>query len=122
MRRIRLIPVMAFAVLFTACASGGSGEGRTRVNPNVISADELVTVANLSVYDAIQRLRPQWLQSRSGAAPVVHMNGSQIGGLGQLRSISASTLSQIRYQNGRDATTRYGTGYGGGVIEMTTKG
>ena len=80
-------------------------------------------MANLSAYDAVQRLRPRWLQLRGGTdiPPVVFLDGSNMGGPETLRTIQASSVREMRYRDGRDATTRYGTGYGGGVIEVTTR-
>jgi glutaredoxin len=125
MRTARIVPLLALAVLLAACASSGSstGERRSRSSSTLITAEDLETVQNLNAYDAINRLRPQWFQSRSpNESPVVHLNGARIGGVRQLNTIQANTLSEIRYRNGRDASTRYGTGYGGGVIELTSKG
>lgn len=122
MRRLALLPVLALTLLLGACASGGNGT-TARSSSDVITLEELETVDTFSAYDAISRLRPQWLRSRvPGQDPVVFMNGSQMGGLDILRSVQVSTLAEIRYRNGRDATTRYGTGFGGGTIEMRSRG
>lgn len=122
MRRFLPLSMLALAVLLTACASGTSGTA-ARSSSDVITLEELETVATFSAYEAISRLRPQWLRMRTpGQEPVVFLNGSQFGGMETLRSIQASTLSEIRYRNGRDATTRYGTGFGGGAIELRTLG
>lgn len=124
MRTARFVPLLALAVLLAACASSGtSGERRTRSSSTLITAEDLESVSTLNAYDAINRLRPQWFQTRSpNESPVVHLNGARIGGVAALNSIQANTLTEIRYRNGRDASTRYGTGYGGGVIELTSKG
>jgi len=37
-----------------------------------------------------------------------------------LARIPASDVKSIHHLNGRDATTRYGTGHGGGVLEVAT--
>lgn len=122
MRRLFPPTLLAFVLLLTACASGGTG-ATPRSSSDVINAEELETVATFSAYDAVSRLRPQWLRARTpGVEAVVFLNGAQIGGLEALRSIQVSTLSEIRYRNGRDATTRYGTGFGGGSIELRSKG
>lgn len=122
MRTLRVLPLLALAILLSGCASGGSGSS-SRTNPDLITAEELETVSNLTAYDAIQRLRPRWLQARAiGESPVVFLNGAQMGGLDTLRGIQASNLTSIRFRNGRDATTRYGTGFGGGTIELQSQG
>ena len=121
MRRPAALPLFALALLVAACA--GTGGGATpRSSSDVITLEELEAVESFSAYDAINRLRPQWLRSRvPGQDPVVFIDGSRLGGPEVLRSIRVSTLSEIRYRNGRDATTRYGTGFGGGSIEMRSR-
>jgi hypothetical protein len=51
---------------------------------------------------------------------IVYLNGVNAGGIGILEQIRAAEVREIRYVNGRDATTRYGTGHGGGVLEVRT--
>lgn len=115
------IPALVLALLLAACASGAAGSSGG--SSNVLSAEDLDQVQNLSAYDAIQRLRPQWLQVRANNPPAqVIMNGSPMGGGPEmLRTVQVSDLTSIRYRNGRDATTRYGTGYGGGAIELNSR-
>lgn len=115
------IPALVLTLLLAACASGASPSSGG--SSNVLSAEDLDQVQNLSAYDAIQRLRPQWLQVRANNPPAqVIMNGSPMGGGPEmLRTVQVSDLTSIRYRNGRDATTRYGTGYGGGAIELNSR-
>jgi hypothetical protein len=42
-------------------------------------------------------------------------------GLSILRSIRTFELQGLRYMSASDATTRYGTGFDGGAILVTTK-
>jgi hypothetical protein len=119
MNRLRVI-VPAAAVLATACASGGQTSGRSVGNRNVITAEELASLGGLGdVYDAIQRLRSTWFRTRSGTtAPVVVVDNVRAGDLEMLRSISTQNVQQLRYISPSDATTRWGTGYTGGAIEV----
>ena len=114
--------VLALATALGACATTGAG-GTARGSANLITLEELEPIANLSAYEAVQRLRPRWLQLRGGTdiPPVIFLDGSNMGGPEMLRSIQSSSVREMRYRDGRDATTRYGTGYGGGVIEVTTR-
>lgn len=122
MRRILRLSLVALPVfLVSACASGGTGTA-SRSSSSVITLEELETVATFSAYDAITRLRPRWLRSRTSRdEPKVFLNGAALGGLEALRTVQASSLFEIRYLNGRDATTRYGTGFGGGAIELRSR-
>jgi hypothetical protein len=118
-----LVVMSALTFALIGCASGGGGsDGTPRGNSNRIVESELATLETQDAYTAIQRLRPQWLRSRSGAAPVVIMDGTrQQVGLSILRSIRTSELQELRYLSASDATTRYGTGFDGGAILLTTK-
>lgn len=119
MNRLRVI-VPAVAILATACASGGQTSGRSGGNRNVITAEEMASLGGLGdVYDAIQRLRASWFRTRSGTtAPVVVVDNVRAGDLEMLRSISTQNVQQLRYISPSDATTRWGTGYTGGAIEV----
>jgi hypothetical protein len=120
-RRARYLPTLVLLFVLSACASSGSS-GSTGSGPNLLTSEDLAEVSSLSAFDAIQRLRPQWLQARAGQdLPRVVMNGSLMGGVDNLRSIQVGDLTSMRFRNGRDATTRYGTGYGGGAIELSTR-
>ena len=44
------------------------------------------------------------------------------GGVEELRSIRAEHVVEIRYMSASEATTRFGTGYTGGLILVTTGG
>ena len=85
-------------------------------------------MANLSAFEAIRLLRPRWLQARGNAnlggpplVPVVMVDRARFGVLEDLKQITVQDVESIRFIPGRDATTIYGTGYGGGIIEVTTR-
>ena len=89
---------------------------------DVITAGELETVAQFNVLEALRRLRPTWLRVRSRSTPpVVFIDGMRRGGLNVLQDFRASEIVEIRRRSGTDATTLYGTGVGGGTIELTTR-
>ena len=118
-RAARSLPILVLCLLLSACAAGTAG-GST--GGDTISMDELATVSNLSLYDAVQRLRPRWLQARAGQPlPRIMMNGSQLGGVEVLRGMQATDVTSVRYLDSADATTRYGTGYTGGAIELESR-
>jgi len=52
----------------------------------------------------------------------VYMDGSFFGDIDALRTIPADDLEAIEYVGARDATTLYGTGNLGGVIDLHTRG
>ena len=104
-------------------SSGGSSGG-----PNLISSEQLrqAELGNLSAWEIINRVRPRWLQSRGSLisgqlVSKVRVDGVAYGGFDDLRTMRGSDIDEMRYLNARDATTRFGTGYDGGVILVVTR-
>lgn len=129
-RFVRTAPLFLFLLLAAAigaCASGSSGgsngSAAARGGRNLITEAELAEIPSMSALEAVQRLRAGWLTSRTGAiGPQVHIDGRPVaGGLQVLSSVRSSDVREMRYRNGRDATTLYGTNYSNGVIEVTTR-
>lgn len=125
--------MLVVALLLAGCASPGAapapaGGGRAR---NLITEDEIQKSSARTAYELVQTLRPEYLRSRGvtstsdnareGGLPLVYMDGVQYGTLESLTNIAPGTIREIRYMNGRDATTRFGTGVANGVIEIITK-
>ena len=77
-----------------------------------------------NLFDAIERMRPRWLQVRSvtsvrGPTPiVVYRDNARIGGVDVLHSMRIEGIQEVRFISATDATTRWGTGVGSGVIEV----
>jgi len=111
-----------------ACASSGSGgsssDGPRRGGRNLIIQEELANTPATTALEAVQRLRSSWLNARSGGGSIiqVHVDGRPVpGGINVLSSIQVNDVDEIRFRNGRDATTLYGTNYSNGVIEVKTR-
>jgi hypothetical protein len=117
---------LAILVLL-ACGSSGAGPGRG--SANVITRSELSTLDLSTAYDAVQRLRPQFLRGRGSTSirdpnpvlPIVYIAGVKQGGPEALHRVRVSEVEEIRYINASDATTRYGTGHTGGAIEVVLR-
>ena len=130
-RYTRSTIAMAFAWLMigavVTCASSGSSGPRS--NPNVITLEQLEAQPAGDLYQAIERLKPNWLRVRnlslSGGntnLPQVHVDGVPRGDVTNLRSLDKQQVRQVEFMNASDATTRFGTGYSGGVILVTSRG
>jgi len=50
--------------------------------------------------------------------PTVVRDGIRLGEIDALASIDPRTVASIRFLSSRDASTKYGSGYDGGVIEV----
>jgi hypothetical protein len=113
--------------------SGSQGEtGRRRPPGDIITQEEIIATDLPTAYEIVQRLHPQWLRSRgqvtigveeeppATVGPVVYVNSSRRGDIEELRSIMATNIREIVYYNGRDASLRFGSGHGAGVIQVIT--
>lgn len=124
MRRTSFLSLLAVVILGSACASSGQpNQSRPRRSRNLITADELSGLSVSTAYEAVRRLRPAWLQARGRSPlPVVYRNNSRWGGdPSSLQGIRVGSVSEMRFLSASDATTRYGTGFAGGVILVVTR-
>ena len=117
-----LLIAFALALGLSGCASSGGGGGRVAgASSTRIVRAELTPLGQLDALQAVQRLRPQWLQSRGTAQAVLHVDGAPRGDVNDLRFIPADQIEQIEYMSATDASTRFGTDYQGGVILVTNR-
>lgn len=112
------------------CQSAGAGGTSARGSPTLITQEELEELPPLTVFQAVERLRPAWIRGRAstirGADPQryranVFVDGIPEGDLEALQRLIVRNVREIRFYSSSDATTRFGTGYPGGVIEVLTK-
>ena len=124
---IRFFHLAAVASVL-GCASGGSAPGSTSPprTGTYLSGEEIQTAhaTEGTAYDAVARLRPNWLASHGVATQgseyaVVFVDGQQFGPPESLRNIRAYTVNDIRYYDITQAGARFGLKAGtGGVIEV----
>jgi len=115
----------AVAMISTACATVPSaqlGVSTPPRSPYTLTAEEISGIHVNSAYEAVQRLKPNFLLGLRGeTVRAVYLNGTRLlGGLENLRGIEASIVQQIVFLNGIDATTHYGSGHGAGVLLVST--
>jgi outer membrane cobalamin receptor len=126
---MRSLFVMATIAAAAACSSGGgAGDGAPRTSREVIIRSQIESMNATDAYDVVQRIRPEFLRQRGASSiaggaqlAVVYVDGVRRGGPEALRSLRATEVEEIRFVNGTDATTRYGTDHGGGAIEVKSR-
>jgi outer membrane receptor for ferrienterochelin and colicin len=119
---------MLFVLGLAAC-------GRVRPDPmqemrrELITAEEIEASNARDAYDAIKKLRANFLSYRgrtslnntSSAEPIVYVDDQLYGPLSSLRTIPAGQIEAIRLYRAWEATSKYGTGLMGGVIAVYTR-
>ena len=139
--------VLASLALATVVASGESQQKKVRKDRNLITAEEISGVQATTAYDLIEKLRGDWLrrsqqQSRTvsgrtgrvddptgssdpsggtGARLAVFVDGTELGGIEELRRLQVDRVSELRFLSSSDAQQQYGSRYGGGVIQVKLK-
>jgi hypothetical protein len=125
---VRLQTVLLMMVLATACTSAAMTRPSSR-SRDVLAADEIEHSNVGTLHEAIQLLRPHFFFSRgrtslraaSNQVPVVLINSVPQPSLESLRAIAARDVQYVRFLSAPDATTRFGTGYMAGAIEVVLK-
>jgi len=98
-------------------------------DPQLITQDEISYSRATTAYDAIQRLRANFLSrrgettilGRSSTYPTVYVDGLKFGDVDALRAIPAGQIATIRLFTAWDAATRYGNSSASSVIDVTTR-
>ena len=124
-RPVRLLLLLTTAIVACTRASNSPTGG----NRDVITEDEIAAASVVTAYEAVQKLRGNFLSNRgkttilgkSSPMPVVYLDGVRYGEIQTLRNISATQVQSIRLYRAWDAQQRYGNDVMGGVIEVTTK-
>ena len=124
---IRSLRVALLALSVAACthASNQPSGGKE----NEITEDEIEASGAMTAYEAVQKVRRNFLTDRgkttiigqSPSKPTVFLDGVPYGEILSLRNISARQVAVIKLYRAWEAQQKFGNGYVGGVIEVTTK-
>ena len=116
-------------VVAIACSHPQLGPGEN-FDPQVITEDEIVASHATNAFDAIHKLRANFLTSRGQTSmnrtaantyPTVYIDDQEFGPISTLSSIPAAQISMIRLYRVSEANAKYGTHSLTGVIAITTK-
>jgi hypothetical protein len=117
---------VAMLCAIAACSSRGGAASAPAVDQTLITREELVASSATNLFDAVQRLRANWLRTRgtdSFETPTViqvYLDNQRVGGVEQLRQLSPLNVSTLRHYDGIQATARWGINHGAGAIVVTT--
>lgn len=117
--------IMAAILSFGACVPGGTLTPPTR-GSDLIGTEEIEGSSAVDAYELVRQVRPNWLRGRGQAnlrggapvLPVVYFRTQRQGSVDILRGIPTIRLLEMRFIDATTATTRYGNGHSGGVIEV----
>jgi hypothetical protein len=122
MRIMSLAGLAAVSVL--ACTPPSTA--RPGKESNVITKEEIFEAHTTNLYDAVSRLRPNFLHYRGQTTlrgsdtgyPKVYLDRVLFGDINSLKSFSPNGIREIRYYNGADASSRFGLDNASGAIEI----
>lgn len=95
-----------------------------------IDRGELRELGTTHAYEAVEVLRPEWLHDRGptefGDTPAdglsVYVEGTRIGNLSELRTLSTDDIQTIRFIDASTATSRWGAGNARGALLVILRG
>lgn len=114
-------------VLLVGAACAGGGRTAATASGNFLTRADLDAAGSVTAYEAVQRLRPNFLHTRGPTSlvnasartrPVVFVDNSEYGEIESLRAFPVSRVEEIRYFSGPEATTKFGSAYGAGVVQL----
>ena len=131
-KHLYLVAVMAGMGCAASSATSGTSYPTAARKANVLRFDEIAAAhADITTaYDAIARLRPNWLASHGVTSTTaggtdtqyatVFVDGQAYGDIESLRNIPVYHVGEFRYYNITEAGAKYGLrGGSSGVIEVT---
>jgi hypothetical protein len=117
----------AVLLLVAACAARTPQAARVPPDRSIITQREILEHKFETLLDAIQALRPTWLQTRgtntltqTPTQVQVYLDNNHLGGISTLSMINLSSVVYIRHYNGLEATARWGLDHGEGAIYVST--
>lgn len=120
---IRSATILVFA---SACAARAPTPSIPLEDRDLLTQAQMVEHNFATVYDAIEALHSNWLQTRGAdsfrtpSQVRVYQDVTLLGGVDVLRSVPVAAVMSVRYFNGVAATARWGLGHGQGVILLET--
>ena len=120
---------VALSLLLLACGGPKTAPPTAPLTPNIITAEEIEASKAVNAYDAIKKLRGNFLSYRgrtslnntSSPDPFVFVDDQAFGPISSLRNIPAIQIETIRLYRAWEAQMKFGRGLMGGAIAIATK-
>ena len=126
--RVKAVPVRKEIVLVDDCSQDGTREMLKQLEDQErAQLAELSAAGSVSTYDAVLRLRPYFFRDRGPTSlvnrstrtrSVVFVDDREYGEIESLKNFPAERVEEVRFYSGLEATTRFGSAYGAGVIQL----
>jgi hypothetical protein len=128
MIKVRVLAAAAAVLLQVGCSSA-TQTSPSRGQGNVVTREQLAATNSENLYEALEKLRPEWLNSRGPTSvtdatptmPNVFMNGQLLGRAEFMREIRVLDITEARFWPAGQAAARFGMGHPRGVIELTRR-
>jgi outer membrane cobalamin receptor len=125
---VSVLVAVAALVSVTACHGANTWDAPAP-SRNVITRAEIEGSRANTAWDAVVKLRGNFMASRGANSllvkvnkePTVYLDDVEYGNLGTLKQIPATTVAEIRFIEGWNAETKYGPGHAAGVIQVFTR-
>ncbi len=130
--RMRSCRTIAFGLSMAAplaCSYAARQSDEADSSDDVITEAAIQRVHAVNAYDAIVKIRANFLSYRGKTSllgtsqpdPTVYLDDVLYGAMSTLRTIPAEQVASIRLYRAGQASTKFGAGNMGGVIEVDTK-
>ena len=107
---------------------GNSVFAATASSASVVTDKDLATVERPTLYEALARVRPEFLRPRnstplepSGSLAAAYIDGVLIGDVNVLRDVTTTRVREVRYLSRQHAEIWFGRQHRGGAIVITTR-
>jgi hypothetical protein len=108
----RAMTLLALILVSLSCAGASRNDGGASRNRNALGREDMVKVGATTLFDAVQRLRPHWLNTRGGSQSmglptgvVVFQGQTMLGEVDILKQFSVDAVVELRYLDGTTASS-----------------
>ena len=133
-RFLSVLPVLVLALFVSACGGGAMQGGNAELAAESGGSSTLIVRAQIAAYsgqtalDVVRQYNRRWLRETRGDGVAGPRNARVVidGGvrreLDELARIRADDVESMSFLSSNEATRKYGPGFEGGVIELTSRG